>query len=102
MLRKQLISKYHLLQNRMLHSAKRGYGGSSYKWADAVKNLFYHYHIETVLDYGCGEGTLEKEVFKTWVNTNRGPTRHGIFWHNYDPAIKKRAEIKLKSYDLVV
>ena len=103
MLRKQLISKYHLKQNQALHDAPRSYGGSSGKWADRVKNLFYSYYIETVLDYGCGEGCLEKGVFRNWkLRGGSVPTKHGIKWENYDPAIKAKSIIQEGNYDLVV
>ena len=98
----QLISEYHLNQNSALHDAPRPYGGSGFKWADMVRNLLYSFHIETVLDYGCGECSLERVVFKDWRNRLGYATRHGMIWHNYDPAIKEKSEIKLKKYDLVV
>lgn len=102
MLRKQLISKYHLLQNQALHDRSRGYGEGSYKWAESIKGILFSYDIKTVLDYGCGEGNLEKEVFRKWLNKDRRPTRHGILWYNYDPAIEKKSIIAMESYNLVV
>ena len=102
MIREQLISKYHLDQNRALHDAPKDYGASGFKWGDMVRNLLYSFHIETILDYGCGGCTLERSVFRNWRDRQGLPHRHGMKWYNYDPAIKARSSIKLKKYDLVV
>lgn len=102
MITEQLISEYHLEQNRLLHDAPRSYGGSGFKWADMIRDLFYSFPIESILDYGCGEATLEKVIFRNWRRRDGKSVKHGLIWHNYDPAIKAKSKIKLKKYDLVV
>lgn len=41
-----------------LHGRPNGYGGKGDKWAPAVRDLLVRYECSSVLDYGCGEGSL--------------------------------------------
>lgn len=54
-----LISEKYCDLQRELHARPRGYGGKGSKWAQAVRGLVAEYAAESVLDYGCGEGTLK-------------------------------------------
>jgi len=60
--------------------ATTGWGGGGHKRAAAVDDLTRRYHCRTVLDYGCGKGTLKKALV----------VRHK--WHpeaidEYDPGV---------------
>ncbi len=66
------ISSDYLEQNRKLH-AEGGYGISGTRWAKTVVNLAAVAGSRDVLDYGCGQRTLERDL--GW------PIR------NYDPCI---------------
>jgi Methyltransferase domain len=68
-----LITPAYLDLQRQMHQAPRGYGGGGYKWAWKVSELIAVHRAETVLDYGCGEGTLGAAL--------------GPIVRNYDPAI---------------
>ncbi|GAA4771407.1 methyltransferase domain-containing protein [Novosphingobium ginsenosidimutans] len=56
-----LISKEYRAMNADLH-AGGSYGHSGQKWAEAVTDLVARYRATSVLDYGCGQGTLAKAV----------------------------------------
>lgn len=75
----ELISpKYQCLQ-RILHAQPRGYGGRGDKWAETVLALIQQYQASSVLDYGCGQGSLRRAIMET-----QPP---GLRFSEYDPAI---------------
>lgn len=41
-----------------MHAAPRGYGNGGHVWAETVRGLAEQYDCWSVLDYGCGRGTL--------------------------------------------
>lgn len=58
----QLISpKYRDLQIQ-LHNDPRGYGGRGDKWAGIVAQIAQEYDCASVLDYGCGQGSLARAL----------------------------------------
>ena len=79
-----LLIKYH----------QAGYGSSGSRWADRVIELmsFGSPRIETVLDYGCGQGRLMARV---------GSRTHGYELSEYDPAVPGKTAIPSTKYDLV-
>lgn len=89
---RHLISDDYLEQQRRLHAAPKGYGGRGDKWAPAVAAIARQYGAATVLDYGCGQGTLKVALEKLMP---------GVPVAEYDPAIKGKNEIPQPS-DLVV
>lgn len=52
------ISEGYLAEQRRLHAAPRGYGQRGSKWADTVVELVRTHRARTILDYGCGQGSL--------------------------------------------
>lgn len=71
-----LISMDYLETQKALHAAPRGYGGGGHAWADTVRALAAQYDCWSVLDYGCGQGTLAAAL------------RGSLFTvREYDPAI---------------
>ncbi len=78
--RHELISPGYLEQQRLLHCAPNGYGGKGAKWADAVVSLLEEFGATSVLDYGCGQGGLAREL--------RSRQLAGLRIAEYDPAIK--------------
>jgi len=66
------ISPGYLEQNRKLHESGY-YGISGARWAHPVRQLCEQLGTRDVLDYGCGQRTLEKSL--------------GFPIHNYDPCI---------------
>lgn len=77
--RHDLISAPYLEQQKILHAAPRGYGGRGDKWAGIVLQIAKEYAATSILDYGCGQGTLAKAL--------RAQPLGAIRIDEYDPAI---------------
>ncbi len=87
-----LISPKCLALQQQLHAAPRGYGGKGRKWAAAVHWLARRFGTQSVLDYGCGQGSLMKEL----------AFQYGLLdGAEYDPAIPGKDALPSPA-DLVV
>lgn len=86
-----LISAEYIALNRELHE-RGNYGVSGHKWAAAVDDLATRCEARTVLDYGCGRGTL-----KAALETRHRPYRV----LEYDPAVFGKEQKPLRA-DVVV
>lgn len=62
-----------------LHAQPRGYGGRGDKWAGVVLQIALEYGATSILDYGCGQGSL--------MATLRAAPVNGFRLNEYDPAI---------------
>lgn len=89
-----LISAEYLAEQKRLHADPRGYGGRGDKWVNVVGCLISDRGCTSVLDYGCGQGTLYRAM--------KGHVIDGIQWRNYDPAQEAWNHLPVKPYDLVV
>lgn len=56
--RHQLISDAHLAEQIALHAAPDGYGDKGKRWAETVVWVAKRFGCGSILDYGCGEGSL--------------------------------------------
>ena len=83
-----LITPDYLAQQKALHAAPKGYGGKGDKWAGEVHRMAAS--GETILDYGCGQGSLGRAL--------RGL---GYEVRDYDPAIPGK-DVPPPPADLVV
>jgi FkbM family methyltransferase len=82
-----LISDKLREMNAQLHNDNALYGAGGHRHAELVKKLVSDTKAESVLDYGCGKGTLAENLpFPIW---------------QYDPAIPGRDEMP-RSADLVL
>jgi hypothetical protein len=72
-----LISTAYQDQQATLHRSPEGYGDKGDKWADAVRDLLVRRDAFSVLDYGCGQGTLARALGAI----------PGVRVSEYDPAI---------------
>lgn len=88
-----LITPAYLETQRVLHASPRGYGGKGDKWAPAVRLLVARYGATSVLDYGCGQGSLAAAL--------RADPIPGVRISEYDPAIPAKAH-RPSFADLVV
>lgn len=77
-----LISQKYVVEQQILHASPKGYGGKGSKWASTVLDLMTEYDAWSVLDYGCGQGSLMRELSANGL----GPTR----LREYDPAIPEK------------
>ena len=71
-----LISKAYLDTQVALH-ATRSYGADGSRWAGVVKGIAKQYDCGSVLDYGCGQGSLARALQGC-----------GLSVREYDPAIQ--------------
>jgi 2-polyprenyl-3-methyl-5-hydroxy-6-metoxy-1,4-benzoquinol methylase len=88
--RADLISDAYLAEQVRLHAAPRGYGARGSRWAEAVHALASQYHCRTILDYGCGQGSLARAL-----------TPMGRTVTEYDPAVAGKDQLPTPA-DLVV
>jgi len=58
----QLITDQYRELNEALHQRKPGYGTSGALYADIIEQLVTIAEAETILDYGCGKGTLAEAL----------------------------------------
>lgn len=85
--RPALISAEYCELNRRLHHSNLGYGVAGDKHAETVERLVASCHLQSVLDYGCGKGSLARAL--PWP-----------IWE-YDPAMPGKDESP-RPADLVV
>lgn len=69
-----LITPEYAALNAELHQRVPAYGSGGHKWAEVVRGIVTDTGAKSVLDYGCGKGTLK-------------PALRPIKVHEYDPAI---------------
>lgn len=69
-----LITPEYRALNLELHARVPSYGTGGHKWADVVRGLVEETGAKSVLDYGCGKGTLKKALRPITV-------------YEYDPAV---------------
>ncbi len=70
------------------------WGNSAHKHVPAVVALINEIEAKSVLDYGCGKGSLFNSIPVTASNINTS-------WHQYDPGILLKDEPPTGKYDLV-
>jgi len=71
-----LISDEYRHANAEMHAQKAHYGSNGHRNAKVVRDLLAMHQCATVLDYGCGKGTLAAALRTVDVEVNE-----------YDPAI---------------
>lgn len=97
-----LISEEYLRLNTEKHAASAAFGTSGEKWAKQVISLALQTGAKTVLDYGCGKGTLKTKVDRFVFSGIGGAARERPFEVlEYDPAIPGKEE-KPEHADAVV
>ena len=87
-----LISDEYRALNRAMYGAKPNYGSSGHRWVTFAHDLALVCDAETLLDYGCGRGTLKAAL-------EAASPLYRIF--EYDPAISGK-ETKPAHADVVV
>lgn len=88
----ELISPRYLQLQRALHAQPRGYGGRGDKWAGVVLHVAMDYQATSILDYGCGQGSLARALRSK---------PFGVEVTEYDPAIAGKDALP-SAADLVV
>lgn len=73
-----LISPAYCATQKALHADPRGYGTKGDRWAATVLAVARQFEASSILDYGCGQGSLGRALRAT----------PGLSVREYDPAIK--------------
>lgn len=82
-----LISQEYKALNAKLHADVPEYGISGQRWARDVVSLAKKCRATSILDYGCGKGTLKKSLKLTdWGEAEYARYKDQIF--EYDPCIE--------------
>lgn len=71
-----LISEDYRAQQQALHLMPEGYGGKGSRWARTVLSIATQVGCASVLDYGCGRGSLARTL-----------SSQALACREYDPAI---------------
>lgn len=99
--RDDLISADYLEEQRRLHAAPRGYGGRGSKWAPTVLEVMREFGCATMLDYGCGQGSLVRTLQA--LPTHLVQSKQQVCdLYEYDPAIPGKDAPPTQRFDLVV
>lgn len=85
---KDYMSEAYLKMAKELHDRMPEYGARGYGWLKALQALVREYDAETVLDYGCGKGTLGEAVKEDGMD---------IVWREYEPAIEQVKDERVPS-----
>ncbi len=88
-----LISPAYREEQKILHARPEGYGGKGRKWAKTVEVLARVMGATSVLDYGCGQGSMAVALRAVGVP--------GLRVDEYDPAIPGKDRLPVFA-DLVV
>lgn len=87
-----LITESYVAQNQEMHRRQYGYGRGGDRHAQRVLYFARRLRAQSILDYGCGKGTLATGLRSLrW----KGVTRE------YDPAVSGKSDLP-KAADLVV
>lgn len=69
-----------------LHGRPNGYGGKGDKWAQGVLQMASEYGCTSVLDYGCGQGSLARALL-----ARPRDVLPALRVSEYDPAVSSKA-----------
>lgn len=86
----ETITQAYARENARLHSVDPMFGAEGYLWAYHVAGIALIEDCRSILDYGCGKGSLKKELARTRLHIEE-----------YDPGIPGKDAAPL-SHDLVV
>lgn len=75
-----LISPAYIKEQQLLHESE-AYGSRGYNWAYLVAGIATVEKAKTILDYGCGKGTMGRTLNTAGMNCA-----------SYDPAVEKFAK----------
>lgn len=76
----RFITPKYVKMQKALHASPGGYGTNGDKWAGIVLQIAVTYGATSILDYGCGQGSLAKALKAQPIS--------GYRISEYDPAIE--------------
>lgn len=80
-------------QYRILHQTNPDYGASSVKFVEELSLFIEHLRPRSVLDFGCGKGSLIRTLALKYPD---------ITFSGYDPAIMGKEQLPDATFDLVI
>ncbi|MEZ7956910.1 MAG: class I SAM-dependent methyltransferase [Rubritalea sp.] len=87
------IDENKIKQYQQLHKDDPSYGSTSLKFIDEVSLMINALKPKSILDYGCGKGTLIAEIERRYPEIN---------CYRYDPSIQEYSALPVKDADLVI
>jgi len=84
-----LVSSDMAMQNEAIHVHVK-FGTSGGSWKPEVLALMRRHKVTSVLDFGCGQGTLGASILAEKVLREEFPT---LRWCEYDPGIPKKRRL---------
>lgn len=87
------VDREKIIQYQELHQADPSYGSTSLKFIDEVSVMIDALKPKSILDYGCGKGTLIAEIERRYPE---------IVCHRYDPSIPEWSVLPVEKTDLVI
>ena len=80
-------------QYKILHAQNADFGASSAKLIDEIALVIDYLQPKSILDFGCGKGSLVSELERRYPHINV---------YGYDPAVPGRETISVSRVDLVI
>lgn len=103
-----LITEEYKKLNQQLHNSPRKFGSDGYKRVDDIYNIITTNHLESLLDYGCGQEALwkggvykHKEVKGLKRRLRKYLKNIDFYYEGYDPCVKGKEHIVRSNYDVV-
>lgn len=93
-----MISEAYQALNRQYATAKPSWATGGMRHRETVLELIREHNVKTVLDYGCGRGTLGNSIMGR--DKHHAPVS-GVTWYDYDPAAYAEGLRKLPKVDHV-
>jgi len=78
---------------RELHTQNPAYGASGIEYYHAILDFINFHSPNSVLDFGCGKGTLVEKLRET---------TSGVIIDGFDPALQKFEITRLKTYQMII
>lgn len=89
----RIQSDKYISEYKILHQEKDSFGASCIKQLNYITLIIDYIKPKKVLDFGCGKGTLIKELSSVYPD---------IVFDGYDPAVSEFENLPEGEYDLVI
>jgi len=87
------IDENKIKQYQQLHQEDPSYGSTSLKFIDEISVMIDALKPKSILDYGCGKGSLIEEIERRYPE---------IICYRYDPSIPEYSTLNVQTADLVI
>lgn len=97
-----LITPAYARENARLHETDPTYGAEGHLWAYTVAGIALVEDCHSILDYGCGKGTLGRVLNQTFAPQHDDGLSLAFEVREYDPAVRGKDTPPVEQADLVV